>query len=73
MQKVRMVAPSPNVDFETVHKYKSTFRAPLSDSTQEALQLRFGGEFDLVAMNLIWSGWTRWPTSSFATSNTVAQ
>ena len=52
MQKLGMVAPWPNVDSETVCKYKTTFRAPLSDSTQEALQLLFGGEFDLVAMNL---------------------
>ena len=52
MQKLGMVAPSPNVDSETVRKYKATFRAPLSDSTQEALQLLFGGEFDPVAMNL---------------------
>jgi hypothetical protein len=52
MQKLRMVAPSPNVDSETVRKYKATFRASLSDSTQEALQLLFNGEFDPVAMNL---------------------
>ncbi|CAD6341147.1 unnamed protein product [Miscanthus lutarioriparius] len=52
MQKPGMVAPSPNVDSETVRKYKATFRAPLSDSTQEVLQLLFGGEFDPVAMNL---------------------
>ena len=51
-QKLGMVAPSPNVDSETVHKYKATYRAPLSDSTQEVLQLLFGGEFDPVAMNL---------------------
>ena len=52
MLKLGMVAPWPNVDSETVCKYKTTFRAPLSDSTQEALQLLFGGEFDPVAMNL---------------------
>nr|AGT16146.1 hypothetical protein SHCRBa_218_D02_R_110 [Saccharum hybrid cultivar R570] len=52
MQKLRMVAPSPNVDSEMVRKYKATFSAPLLDSTQEALQLHFGGEFDPVAMNL---------------------
>ena len=52
MQKLGMVAPSPNVDSEMVRKYKATLKAPLSDSTQEALQLLFGGEFDPVAMNL---------------------
>ena len=52
MQKLGMVAPSPNVDSEMMSKYKATFRAPLSDSTPEALQLLFSGEFDPVAMNL---------------------
>jgi hypothetical protein len=52
MQKLGVEAPSPNVDSETVRKYKATFRAPLSDSTHEALQLLLGGEFDPVAMNL---------------------
>ena len=54
MHKLGMVAPSPNVDSKTVrkYKYKATFKAPLSDSTQEALQLLFGREFDPVAMNL---------------------
>ena len=52
MQKLGMVAPSPNVNSETVHKYKTIFRAPLSDSTLEAPQLLFGGDFDPVAMNL---------------------
>jgi hypothetical protein len=47
-----MVASSPIVDSETVRKYKTTFKAPLLDSTQEALQLLFGGEFDPMAMNL---------------------
>ena len=37
MQKLRVVASSPNVDSETVRKYKSTFQAPLSASKQEAL------------------------------------
>ena len=37
MQKLGVVASSPNVDSETVHKYKSTFQAPLSASKQEAL------------------------------------
>jgi len=39
-----------------VRKYKSTFQAPLSASKQEALQLLFGGEFDLMAMNLDMAG-----------------
>jgi hypothetical protein len=52
MQKLGMVAPSPNVDSETVRKYKATFRAPPSDSTHEALQLLLGVEFDPVGMNL---------------------
>jgi hypothetical protein len=52
MQKLGVVAPSPNIDSETVHKYKAIFRAPLSDSTREALQLLLGGEFDPVAMKL---------------------
>jgi hypothetical protein len=52
MQKLGVVVSSPNVDSETVRKYKSTFQAPLSASKQEALQLLFGGEFDPVAMNL---------------------
>ena len=52
MQKLGVVASSPNVDSETVRKYKSTFREPLSASTQEALQLLFGGEFDPLAVNL---------------------
>ena len=52
MQKLEMVAPLPNVDSETVRKYKATFRAPLSDSTQKVLQLLLGGEFDPVVMNL---------------------
>ena len=47
-----MEAPSPNVDSETVRKCRTIFRAPLSDSTQEALQLLLGGEFDPLAMNL---------------------
>jgi hypothetical protein len=47
-----MEAPSPNVDSETVRKYKATFRAPLSDSTGEAFQLLLGREFDPIAMNL---------------------
>jgi hypothetical protein len=52
MQKLRVVAPSPNVDSETVRKYKATFRVPLSDDTHEALQLLLDGEFDPIAMNL---------------------
>ncbi|CAD6271194.1 unnamed protein product [Miscanthus lutarioriparius] len=52
MQKLGMAAPSPAVDSETVRKYKTTFREPLSESNQEALQLLFGGQFDPVAMNL---------------------
>jgi hypothetical protein len=52
VQKLGLVAPSSNVDSETVCKYKSTFRAPLPDSTQEVLQLLFGVEFDPMAMNL---------------------
>ena len=52
MQKLGVVASLPNVDSETVRKYKSTFQAPLSTSKQEALQLLFGGEFDPLAMNL---------------------
>ena len=52
MQKLGVVASSPNVDSETVHKYKSTFQAPLSASKQKALQLLFGGEFDPLAMNM---------------------
>jgi hypothetical protein len=52
MQKLGVVASSPNVDSEMVPKYKSTFQAPLSASKQEVLQLLFGEEFDSVAMNL---------------------
>ena len=52
MQKLGVVASSPSVDSETVRKNKSTFREPLSASTQEALQLLFVGEFDPLAMNL---------------------
>jgi len=52
MQKLGVVASSPNIDSEMVRKYKSTFWEPLSASTQEALQLLFGGEFDSLAMNL---------------------
>ena len=52
MQKLGVVASSPNVDSETVHKYKSTFQAPLSASKQEALHLLFSGEFDPLVMNL---------------------
>jgi len=52
MQKLGVAAPSPVVDSETVRKYKTTFREPLSESNQEALQLLFGGQFDPVAMNL---------------------
>ena len=37
MQKLGVIASSPNVDSETVRKYKSTFQAPLSASKQEAL------------------------------------
>jgi hypothetical protein len=47
-----MVAPSPNVDSETVRKYKATFQGPLSLSKQEALDLLFGGDFDPLALNL---------------------
>ena len=52
MQKLGVVASSPNVNSETMRKYKSTFQTPLSASKQEALQLLFDGEFDLLAMNL---------------------
>jgi hypothetical protein len=52
MQKLGVVAPSPNVDSETVRKYKTTFRALLSPNKQEALNLLFGAEFDPVALNL---------------------
>ena len=52
MQKLGVVASSPNVNSEMVRKYKPTFQAPLSASKQEALQLLFGGEFDPLAMNL---------------------
>ena len=52
MQKLGVVASSPNIDSKTVCKYKSTFQASLSASKQEALQLLFGGEFDPLAMNL---------------------
>jgi hypothetical protein len=52
MQKLGVVVSSPTVKCETVHKYKSTFREPLSASKQEALQLLFGGNFDPLAMNL---------------------
>ena len=52
MQKLGVIASLPNVDSDTVRKYKSTFQAPLSASKQEALQLLFGGEFDPMAMNL---------------------
>ena len=44
MEKLGIVAPSSNVDSETVRKYKATFKALLSDSTHEALQLLLGGE-----------------------------
>ena len=52
MQKLGVIASSPNIDSEMVRKYKSTFEAPLSASKQKALQLLFGGEFDPLAMNL---------------------
>ena len=52
MQKLGVVASSPNVDSEMLRKYKSTFQALLSASKQEALQLLFGGKFDPVVMNL---------------------
>ncbi|CAD6229261.1 unnamed protein product [Miscanthus lutarioriparius] len=52
MQKLGVVASSPNVDSETVRKNKSTFQAPLSASKQEALHLLFSGEFDPLVMNL---------------------
>ena len=32
--------------------YKTTFRAPLSDSAYEALQLLLVGQFDSITMNL---------------------
>ncbi|CAD6213711.1 unnamed protein product [Miscanthus lutarioriparius] len=51
MQKLRVVASSPNVNSETVRKYKSTFQVLLSASKQEALQLLFGGDFDPMALN----------------------
>jgi hypothetical protein len=51
MQKLGMVAPSPNDDSETVRKYKAIFQGPLSPSKQEALDL-FGGDFDPFALNL---------------------
>jgi hypothetical protein len=52
MQKLGMMAPSPNVDPETVRKYKATFQGPLSFSKQEALDLLFSGDFDPLASNL---------------------
>jgi hypothetical protein len=52
MQKLGMVAPSPNVDSETVRKYKAIFQGPLSPYKQEALDLLFGGDFDPLALNL---------------------
>jgi hypothetical protein len=51
MQKLGMVAPSPNVDSEKVPKYKAIFQGPLSHSKQEALDL-FGGDFNPLALNL---------------------
>ena len=47
-----VVVASSSVDTEMVRKYKVPFQTPLSASKQEALQLLFGGDFDLVAMNL---------------------
>jgi hypothetical protein len=52
MQKLGVAPPSHAVDAEVVREYKTAFRAPLSDSTREALQLLLGGEFDPVAMKL---------------------
>lgn len=49
MQKLGVVASSPNVGSETVRKYKATFQAPLSTSKQETLQMLFSGDFDPVA------------------------
>jgi hypothetical protein len=37
MQKLGVVANSPNVGSKTVRKYKATFQTPLSTSMQEAL------------------------------------
>jgi hypothetical protein len=49
---IRLEAPSPNVGSDTVRKYKAVFQEPLSDSTNDTLQLLLGGEFDPVAMEL---------------------
>lgn len=52
VQKLGVATPSPAVDSDTVRKYKTTFREPLSEYNQEALQMLLGEQFDPVAMNL---------------------
>lgn len=52
MQKLGVVPPSLTVDSETVRKYKTTFREPLTKSSHEALQLLLGGNFNPIALNL---------------------
>jgi hypothetical protein len=52
MQKLGVIANSPNVGSETIRKYKATFQTPLSTSKQEALQMLFSEDFDPVTMNL---------------------
>jgi len=52
IQKLGFEALSPNVGSYTVHKYKAALQEPLSDSTYDALQLLFGGDFYPVVMKL---------------------
>jgi hypothetical protein len=44
------------VDAEVVQKFRTAFAAPMSAYKQNALQVLFSGDFDLVAMNLDLAG-----------------
>jgi hypothetical protein len=52
MQKLGVAPPLATIGSDTVRKYKSAFRQPLSDASHDALQLLLGDGFDPIAMNL---------------------
>lgn len=52
MQKLGVAPPLATIGSDTVRKYKSAFRQPLSDASHDALQLLLGDGFDPIAVNL---------------------
>jgi hypothetical protein len=56
LQKLGIAVNTDAVDAEVVQKFRTAFAAPMSAYKQNALQVLFSGDFDLVAMNLDLAG-----------------